>query len=153
MEENLWHELVAAGLSQEAPEAEWLQSILPIIAVPRTSNLALLASVVERFIPSQAEETALAYIAWIPRINTFADGLFVWDLGRGYILRADIREILLRVVRSDPSFPQINRFIAELWERYALVSSNDDPRHIVEMLYHLLLSAQQLVVEQAAEKV
>jgi hypothetical protein len=158
MNEKLWRELVAAGLSEskEAPEILWLQGVLPILVVPRVLNMALLASLVGRFAPAQAEASGLAYITWISRINEFADNLLLWNLKKvGYTFRSDIREIILGTVRRDASFPllQIHAFVAELREGYALTSATDAPRHLTEMLYHLLLSGQPPTQEQVMAKI
>jgi len=148
--EDVWRELVQAGLSPQSPEDDaWLRAILPLIAVSRTSNLGVIRRTVEQFAPDQQPESVLTYMRWIPRLNAYADGLLVWSLENdGYLLRQDIREIILRTLRTDSNFPSFNAFLAELRRGYARDTPARADRHATEMLYHMLRSGEQLIAEQ-----
>lgn len=150
MNEDVWRELVQAGLSPQSPEDDaWLRAILPLIAVSRTSNLGVIRRTVEQFAPDQQPESVLTYMRWIPRLNAYADGLLVWSLENdGYLLRQDIREIILRTLRTDSNFPSFNAFLAELRRGYARDTPARADRHATEMLYHMLRSGEQLIAEQ-----
>ena len=122
------------------------QIILSLLSVPRRFNLAIMQDIIETFAPPDYKlENSLAYIALPDKINQVTNALS-WSMRRGgYRIDEPIRNIfLLQLKIARPhDFITINRFLAQLNERFAKeVSGPDRGRYLREYFYHLANSGE-----------